>query len=59
MPPIFTAWRTSTASNQPQRRLRPVTDAEFLAARAERLADLVGELGRERAARRRGWCRPW
>ena len=25
MPLVFTVWRTSTASNQPQRRLRPVT----------------------------------
>ena len=25
MPFVATAWRTSTASNQPQRRLRPVT----------------------------------
>ena len=48
MPEVRTVWRTSTASNQPQRRLRPGDDAEFLALLADQLADLVEQLGRER-----------
>ena len=50
MPPILTAWRTSTASNQPQRRLRPVTTPNSRPRSPSVCADLVGELGRERAA---------
>jgi hypothetical protein len=50
MPEVFMAWRTSTASNQPQRRLRPGHRAEFMAALAdEAFADLVVLFGRERA----------
>ena len=48
MPDVLTVWRTSTASNQPQRRFRPVTVAELAAAVAEEFADLVVLLGRER-----------
>ncbi len=42
-------WRTSAASNQPQRRLRPVTVPNSRPRVAQPLADLVVELGRERA----------
>ena len=49
MPQVRTVWRTSTASNQPQRRGRPVTTPNSRAALAERLADVVVHLvGRER-----------
>ena len=50
MPPTLIAWRTSTASNQPQRRGRPVTVPNSRPRSPRRLADLVGQLGRERAA---------
>ena len=49
MPATLTAWRTSTASNQPQRRLRPVTVPNSWPRSPMQLADVVGELGRERA----------
>ena len=41
---------SAAASNQPVRRGRPGGGAEFLAALAQPLADVVGELGRERPA---------
>ena len=49
MPPILIAWRTITASNQPQRRGRLGDRAELVAALAEAAADLIVELGREGA----------
>ena len=48
-PLTATAWRTSTASNQPQRRLAAGDGAELVAALAELLADVIVLLGRERA----------
>jgi hypothetical protein len=47
MPQVRTVWRTSTASNQPQRRLRPVLVPNSR-PRSPILADLVVLLGRER-----------
>ena len=49
MPLVRTVCRTSTASNQPQRRGAPGDGAEFVSALAQPLADLVVLLGRERA----------
>ena len=49
MPQVRTVWRTSTASNQPQRRLRPVLTPNSLPRAADLLADLVVQFGRERA----------
>ncbi len=49
MPQVRTVWRTSTASNQPQRRLRPVLTPNSLPRSADHFADLVVQLGRERA----------
>jgi hypothetical protein len=53
-----TVWRTSTASNQPQRRLRPVTVPNSRPrspiARRSRCPARSGT-----GPRRRGWCRPW
>jgi hypothetical protein len=49
MPEVFTVWRTRQASNQPQRRLRPVTTPNSLPALADQFADLVEQLGREGA----------
>ncbi len=50
MPEVLTLWRISTASNQPQRRRPAGVGAEFVAAIADRLADVVIELGRKRTA---------
>ena len=49
MPPSLTAWRTRTASNQPQRRGRPVTVPNSWPRSPRPLADLVEQLGREGA----------
>ena len=49
MPEVFTVWRTSTASNQPQRRGAARHRAEFAAAFADGAAGLVVQFGRERA----------
>ena len=46
MPATFVTWRTSTASNQPQRRLRPVTVPNFW-PRSPISSPVVVELGRE------------
>ena len=57
MPPSLAAWRTITASNQPQRRRRPGHRAEFPAALAQAAPDVVVQLGRKRAlADARGVC---
>ena len=62
MPPTFTAWRTSAASNQPQRRRRPVTVPNFVAAIAQQLAGRVraarSGTGRSRPASHRPWRCP-
>ena len=50
MPLIATARLSATMSIQPQRRGRPVVAPNSCAALADALADLVVELGRERAA---------
>ncbi len=49
MPATVQVWRTRQASNQPQRRGRPVTVPNSWPALAELLADRVGELGGERS----------
>ncbi len=48
IPLVRTVWRTSTASNQPQRRGRPVTVPNSRPRSPMRLTDLVVLLGRER-----------
>ncbi len=50
MPLILTAWRTPTASNQPQRRGLPVVAPNSAAFAPESLAFRPLELGRERTA---------
>ena len=47
MPEVLIAWRTSTASNQPQRRGRPVTVPNSW-PRSPSVADVVFQLGRKR-----------
>ena len=48
IPEVRTVWRTSTASNQPQRRGRPVTVPNSLPRSPRKRADLAEILGRER-----------
>ena len=48
MPATLMVWRTRQASNQPQRRLRPVTTPNSWPRSPSLLADRVGQLGRER-----------
>ena len=50
MPPTLTAWRTSAASNQPQRRGRPVTVPNSCPRSPSMRPVSSGQLGRERAA---------
>ena len=50
MPLISTTRRKPAASNQPQRRGRPVTEPYSLPLHAQVLADFVVELGRKRTA---------
>ena len=59
MPPTFTAWRTSAASNQPQRRRRPVTVPNSVPAVAEQLAGRVVSARWGTGRSRRAWSRPW